>query len=237
MTFTDLFSGRANYHGNVPLHLTVHRHQLSVSLAVLTWWHQVRDTPAPRKGRDFSFVTIWLPALSEIPTQPEELADQQKVRSPDVSRRRDSGAEQNTAALSATPAFGAVAMPSAESAWAVAPTSGASALNSTQSPKALKLLAAPSLADQFPFHGRLPATIEQQIAGAAAGSGRWTEEIVDSDHARYRCGNTCAMTERPYAAKIDPFRDSMQRMAWAWKIYPCRRPVAAHERCKRVHQK
>ena len=230
MSFINLFLVSINLRGNMPVHLTVRRHQVGVSLlvlalhllAVLAWWHQVRDTQAPRKGMDFSSVAVWLPAFPELLAQPEKLADRQSARSPDASRRRDSNIEQQAVAVTDPLAFGAVAMPSAASTWAVAPTPGASALNLTLSPKALKSLATPRLAEQSPFHGRLPATIERQIASAAAESGPWTEEILDHDHVRYRRGNTCVLIERPYAAKIDPFSDSMQSLPWIEQTYPCR---------------
>ena len=66
----------------MPVHLTVRRHQVSVSLLVLglhllfvlAWWHQARATPVTRRSLDSSSVSIWLRALPELPAQQPELA-------------------------------------------------------------------------------------------------------------------------------------------------------------------
>ena len=69
--------------------------------------------------------------------------------------------------------------------------------------------------------GRLPATVERQIAGAAAEAGPWTEERIDLDHIRLRRGNTCIVLSRPEIAKMDPFSDSARRMPWAASFSRC----------------
>lgn len=90
-----------------------------------------------------------------------------------------------------------------------------SGLNLTLSPEALKSLAAPVLASKSPFHGRLPATMESKIAEAAAETGPWTEERIDTDHIRLRRGTTCVILSRPEAANIDPFSNSIRNLPWA----------------------
>jgi hypothetical protein len=96
-----------------------------------------------------------------------------------------------------------------------------SALNLNLPRKALANTAPPSAAALSPFHGRLPATVEQIIASAAAESGPWTEERIDNDHIRLRRGNTCVLMERPEAAAIDPFSDAARRMPWRASVTRC----------------
>lgn len=71
-----------------------------------------------------------------------------------------------------------------------------------------------SFAEQSPFRGRLPKTVERQIASAAAETGPWTEERLDNDRIRMRRGNTCIMVQRPRAASIDPFSEAAGRIPW-----------------------
>lgn len=108
----------------------------------------------------------------------------------------------------------AAAMPSAAAASVEVPKQLGSTLNLTLSPEALKSLSALGLAARTPFQGRLPATVERKIAEAAAETGPWTEERIDSDHIRLRRGTTCVMLSRPQIAKIDPFSDSIGRLPW-----------------------
>jgi hypothetical protein len=97
-------------------------------------------------------------------------------------------------------------------AEALGPT--APALNLTLSRKDIQSAAPRSFAEQSPFRGRLPKTVERQIAIAAAETGPWTEERIDNDRIRFRRGNTCVMMERPRAASIDPFSDAAGRIPW-----------------------
>ena len=86
------------------------------------------------------------------------------------------------------------------------------ALNLNLSPRTITSVAPPSFAEQSPFHGRLPTTVERQIATAAAEAGPWTEERIDYDHIRFRRGNTCVTLQRPRAASIDPFSEAASRI-------------------------
>ena len=105
---------------------------------------------------------------------------------------------------------------------AVTPGS-AEALNLTLSRKDIASVAPHSFADLSPFHGRLPKTVERQIANAAAQSGPWVEERIDNDRIRLRRGNTCVMMERPRDASLDPMNAASGRMAWrASKAEECK---------------
>ncbi len=107
----------------------------------------------------------------------------------------------------------AAAMPSAAAGSAPQPNQLGPTLNLTLSREVLKALV-PGLAARSPFQGRLPVTVERKIAEAAAETGPWTEERIDSDHFRLRRGTTCVIVSRPQIAKIDPFSDSIGRLPW-----------------------
>ncbi len=193
-------------------------------LAVLAWWTLGRDQQPTRKTEELASITIWLPGLPELSTEPAKPVNRQQVPSSELSRRRDRDNAKRTfgAALTTAPTSDAALMPAAESASVEVPMPPASALNLTLSRKALSSLVAPSIAAQSPFHARLPATIERQIADAAGESGPWTDEIIDSDHVRLRRGSTCVMLERPRAATLDPFSDASRSMPWLANISRCR---------------
>ena len=87
--------------------------------------------------------------------------------------------------------------------------------------QALTTLAAPGFAAQSQFHGRLPPTVERQVAAAFAESGPWTEERLDNDHIRFRRGTTCVVAERPRAAQLDPFSEASNRMPWRFSTSKC----------------
>ncbi len=87
-------------------------------------------------------------------------------------------------------------------------------LNLNLSRKDINSAAPRSFAEQSPFRGRLPKTVERQIASAAAETGPWTEERLDNDRIRFRRGNTCMTAQRPRAASIDPFSESAARIPW-----------------------
>ena len=119
------------------------------------------------------------------------------------------------AGSSSNPILPAVTPGSAEALTPTAPaTSATSALNLTLSRKDIASVAPRSFADLSPFHGRLPKTVERQIANAAAQSGPWVEERIDNDRIRLRRGNTCVMMERPRAASLDPMNEASGRMPW-----------------------
>ena len=115
-----------------------------------------------------------------------------------------------------TPATDGIPAPmeARKSVEALTETPTAPALNLNLSRKAITSVAPPSFAEQSPFRGRLPTTVERQIASAAAETGPWTEDRIDNDHIRFRRGNTCLMLQRPRAANIDPFSDAAARIPW-----------------------
>ena len=138
-------------------------------------------------------------------------------------RRARANMESNAASMSlSVPAIDTVVAAPAQSASAEPPTPAASGLNLVLSGKALSSLAAPGLAARSAFQGRLPATVERQIADAFAQTGPWTEERLDIDHIRYRRGNTCITMSRPKAAMVDPFSDSIRRLPWFAEMYSCK---------------
>jgi len=190
-------------------------------MGLLAWWSMgsaMRAYPSPVVAPS---IAVWLPALPTLSTEVAKRLRPEPVPPADPLRRGDT-TERFRAAESALPAAdSAVAAPSAESASTEAPTAPAPALNLTLSRQALAPLVAPSFADRSPFHGRLPMTVERQIAAAAAESGPWTEERIDNDHVRLRRGTTCVMMERPQAAIIDPFSDAAKRLPWRASVSKC----------------
>jgi len=190
-------------------------------MGLLAWWSMgsaMRAYPSPVVAPS---IAVWLPALPTFSTEVAKRLRPEPVPPADPLRRGDT-TERSRAAESALPAAdSAVAAPSAESASTEAPTAPAPALNLTLSRQALAPLVAPSFADRSPFHGRLPMTVERQIAAAAAESGPWTEERIDNDHVRLRRGTTCVTMERPQAAILDPFSDAAKRMPWRASVSKC----------------
>lgn len=186
------------------------------ALGVLTWWTVGHDMHLDHRMAVAPPITIWLPTLAAPLIEPAK-------QRPKPSATGPAPAAAAAAAVAAAPSFGvAAAMPSAErAAGAETQTAPAPPLNLTLSRQALAPLVAPSFADRSPFHGRLPATVERQIAAAAAETGPWTEERVDNDHFRLRRGSTCIMMERPQAAILDPFSDASRRMPWRASVSRC----------------
>lgn len=185
-------------------------------MGLLAWWTMgsaMRAYPSPVLAPS---VAVWLPALPALSTEYAKRLRPEPTPPPDRLRRGDITQHSRAAGLALPAENGAVAAPSAESASAeVQPSPApAPALNLTLSRQALASLAAPSFVDRSPFHGRLPMTVERQIAAAAGESGPWTEERIDNDHFRLRRGTTCVMMERPRAAILDPFNEAAQRLPW-----------------------
>ncbi|MEI6601684.1 MAG: hypothetical protein WCN21_14475 [Comamonadaceae bacterium] len=190
-------------------------------LLVLAWSTFGNHSRPPQTNVAVATVAVWLPTLS---TEPVTLAHPQRASPRDLSVRRDrDDPERSSAApLAAPPTDDAEAMPSAALTATEVPKALGSALNLALSREAQKFLAAPGLAARSLFHGRLPATVESQIAEAAAETGPWTEERIDSDHIRLRRGTTCVMLTRPRIVTIDPFTDSLRRIPWAADVSQCR---------------
>ncbi len=182
-------------------------------VGVVAWWTLGHDMPLARSGGALAPLTVWLPQL-QAPTL-QRTAPAQSLRQ--ERRRTGGGVDQERVNESAVQPSAA---PSAEGAVTEAEPPP-SALNLNLPRNALTTLAPPSAAALSPFHGRLPATVEQIIANAAAESGPWTEERIDNDHIRLRRGNTCVLMERPRAAALDPFSDAARRMPWRASVSRC----------------
>lgn len=203
--------------------------QASVGLVVVglhlmglwTWWTMGSAMRAFPSHVVVPSITVWLPAMPTTPTEQATRLNLPSMFRPDPTRRGDTTDNSRTEQLAVPAANSAVAAPSTESTLAGTQTSPASGLNLTLSRQALAPLVAPSFADRSPFHGRLPPTVERQIAAATAESGPWTEERIDNDHVRLRRGTTCVMMERPEAAIIDPFSDASRRMPWRASVSQC----------------
>lgn len=101
-----------------------------------------------------------------------------------------------------------------QSSPAEAQTSGEPAHNLNLTRKDISSAAPRSFAEQSPFRGHLPKTVERQIASAAAETGPWTEERLYNDRIRFRRGNTCVTAQRPRAASIDPLNEASGRIPW-----------------------
>lgn len=188
---------------------------------VLLWWTTERGMQWVRSEPRLGAIAVWLPVLAQRDTKKAESANQPpSAQAPGKpgGRGRSSPADPNhTADLASTPTTGSSITVPSETPGSVevqTQTRTAPALNLNLSRKAITSVAPPSFAEQSPFHGRLPATVERQIASAAAETGPWTEERIDIDHIRFRRGNTCVMMERPRAAAIDPFSEAMARIPW-----------------------
>lgn len=184
---------------------------------VLAWWTMGHNMPLARNAGALAPLTVWLPQL-QVPLM-EQLKRAVPPESPLSERPRPSGDAASTAVndVAAQPS----AAPSAEGAATETAAASTSPLNLNLPRKALAMPAPPSAAALSAFHGRLPATVEQIIANAAAESGPWTEERLDNDHIRLRRGNTCVLMERPEAAALDPFSDSARRMPWRASVSRC----------------
>lgn len=184
---------------------------------VIAWWTTGHDLPLTRSAGALAPLTVWLPPLRMPIMEPMKRKPPLEEHQPE---RPHSGSDADHG-----PVNDFAAQPSAVSraegvVTETAPPS-TSALNLNLSRKALENTAPPSAAALSPFHGRLPATVEQIIANAAAESGPWTEERIDNDHIRLRRGNTCVLMERPEAAALDPFSDAARRMPWRASVSRC----------------
>lgn len=190
-------------------------------MGLLAWWTMDSAMRAYPNSVVAPSIAVWLPALPTLTTEYAKRLRPEPTPPPDRLRRGETTQHSRAAGLALPAENGAVAAPSAESASAEAQTPPAPSLNLTLSSQALANLAAPSFVDRSPFHGRLPMTVERQIAAAAAETGPWTEERIDNDHVRLRRGTTCVMMERPRAAIIDPFNEAAQRMPWKASVSQC----------------
>ena len=161
-------------------------------------------------------ISVWLPALAQPdtaqprqPQHPQELAAASRRRS-----NRNPSTPSNTPDAPTLPTPNGVFLPAEAVIPTDTPTPSGSALNLTLSRKDIASVTPRSFAEQSSFRGRLPKTVERQIANAAAESGPWIEERIDNDRIRMRRGNTCVMMERPRAASLDPMNEASARMPW-----------------------
>ena len=186
--------------------------------AVLAWWTATEHTSMRmvRVESRLASISVSLPALIALGT--EQALRPRRVQGPtSATHQRDTAkpAGPSDAADPATePTASGVSMPSEPSSPAQAQTPGTPALNLNLSRKDIASTAPRSFAEQSAFRGRLPKTVERQIASAAAETGPWTEERIDNDHIRFRRGNTCYMVQRPRAASLDPFSEAAGRLPW-----------------------
>jgi hypothetical protein len=192
-------------------------------VGLLAWWTHGYSVRLAQTASNVAPITLWLPQLSTPLTEHERtLVPKQTV----AQERAHSDAKALRSATVATQAMtgddAVVHAPSDQGDTVQASQGTAPALNLTLSRKALTALAPPSFADKSPFHERLPATVEQQVASAFSDRGPWTEERVDINHIRFRRGNTCIMMERSQAAQLFPFEESASRIPWrASEPTPC----------------
>ena len=208
--------------------LTVRRRtrQASVGLVVLglhlagvlVWWTagQHSSMRMARVETRLPSISVSLPVLgkpdSEQVRRPQRLQDPTATTRPrDTTKPAD---PRFTADVATAPTASGTSIPLEPSSPAEAQTPGAPALNLNLSRKDISSTAPRSFAEQSPFRGSLPKTVERQIASAAAETGPWTEERIDNDRIRMRRGNTCVMVERPRAASIDPFSEAAGRIPW-----------------------
>ena len=190
-------------------------------VGLLTWWTMGRDMRAFPSPVVVPSIAVWLPALPTPPTEQAKRLNQPSTPRPYPTRHGDITEDSQAVKLAFPAANSVVTASPAESTTVEAQTPAAPSLNLALLRQALAPLVAPSFADRSPFHGRLPMTVERQIAAAAAESGPWTEERIDNDHVRLRRGTTCVMMERPQAAVIDPFSDASRRMPWRASVSQC----------------
>ncbi len=184
---------------------------------VLVWWATTAHGMklAPNSAR--------LPTISvSLPAHPRPDAERARrpPRAQDTAgstRQRHANGPANptyTADVATVPAATGGSLPAETGGPADAQAPAAPALNLTLSRKDIASAAPRSFAEQSPFRGRLPNTVERQIAIAAAETGPWTEERLDNDRIRFRRGNTCMTAQRPRAANLDPFSEAAARIPW-----------------------
>lgn len=167
-------------------------------------------------------ISVWLPTL----TKPDAMKEQRSARLQDPTgstRQRDANQPTDTTLTveAAAPAANGVSLPTETVGPAEAQGPSAPSLYLELSRKDILSTAPRSFAEQSPFRGRLPKTVERQIASAAAETGPWTEERIDNDRIRFRRGNTCVMMQRPRAASIDPLNEASNRMPWRANVEEC----------------
>ena len=185
---------------------------------MLAWWTAAQHSSmrmVPVETR-LPSISVSLPALAKPET--EQVRRPQRTQDPTAStRQRDTKKPADpsyTADVATAPTASAISLPSEPSGPTEPQAPSAPALNLNLSRKDIMSAAPRGFAEQSPFRGRLPKTVERQIASAAAETGPWTEERLDNDRIRFRRGNTCVMMQRPRAATIDPFSEAAARIPW-----------------------
>lgn len=186
-------------------------------VGMLVWWtagqHSMRLLD---KEPTLPPISVWLPVLPKPEAmQARRLPSAQDPADPSRRRSANKSADPSHTAEAATATEpSGISMPAEPSGPAEAPVTAPPTLNLNLSRKDISSVAPRSFAEQSPFRGRLPKTVERQIANAAAETGPWTEERVDNDRIRFRRGNTCVTMQRPRAASIDPFSEAAGRIPW-----------------------
>nr|WP_315488908.1 hypothetical protein [uncultured Rhodoferax sp.] len=208
--------------------LTVRRRtrQASVGLVVLglhlagvlVWWTvgQHSSMRMARVETRLPSISVSLPVLAKPDT--EQARRPQRMQDPTATtRQRDTTKPADprfTADVATAPSASGISIPLEPSSPAEEQTPGAPALNLNLSRKDISSTAPRSFAEQSPFRGRLPKTVERQIANAAAETGPWTEERLDYNRIRFRRGNTCLTMHRPNPVSIDPLSEAAGPGAW-----------------------
>nr|WP_295773870.1 hypothetical protein [Rhodoferax sp.] len=202
--------------------------QASVGLVVaglhlaglMLWWTLDHGMRLPPRAARLPSIAVWLPALAKPVDQAPKLPSRRQQPAPDTTAkpRPHDGSKpiDSTPTVDATPvsASNGISLPTEASGPIEPPVQTKPSLNLSLSAKDVKSAAPRSFAEQSPFQGRKPKTVERQIANAAAATGPWTEERMDNDHIRFRRGNTCIVMERPRAAAIDPMNEAAGRLPW-----------------------
>jgi hypothetical protein len=185
-------------------------------VGALLWWTADRTMQWVNSSKRPASVTVWLPTPSTPPADTTHVRRQAVQGTPGLPRQSDGArlAPGVVAQVKPAPGTDDIPLPAPLLIPSDTPHPSTPTLNLSLPSKAIASIAPPSFAEQSPFRGRLPATVERQIASAAAESGPWTEERIDNDHIRFRRGNTCVTMERPRAAAIDPFSEAMARIPW-----------------------
>jgi len=199
--------------------------QASVGLVVLglhlagmlVWWtaerYNMRMVLVDARRQTIS---IWLPSLPV--SESEQVREPKRAQDPAATVSKSDTkvpAEPSyTADTTTAPTASGMSPRSGEISPNEAETPGVPALNLNLSRRDISSVAPRSFAEQSPFRGRLPKTVERQVASAAAETGPWTEERIDNDRIRFRRGNTCVMVQRPRAAIIDPLSEAAASIPW-----------------------
>jgi hypothetical protein len=188
----------------------------------MLWWTAERGMQWDRgEDKRLSTVGVWLAALTAESAKSKATPNATfKRNNTPVEQRKVPNAAPRGASTDISSSIPVTLEPSG-SPTDQGETQTLPALNLNLSRKTITSVAPPSFAEQSPFHGRLPATVERQIASAAAETGPWAEERLDDDHIRFRRGTTCINMQRPREAIIDPMNEAAARLPWRANVESC----------------